>query len=443
MADFIEVNADLHIHGCYAGATSANMVPSIIGEQAKLKGLHLLGTGDILHPQWMKLVKEQLKKVDDGTFEHPNGMRFVLQVEVEDSDRVHHLIIFPSLSKVDEVKEALSAFTSFSSDGRPKVNRNGAEIADVCIDAECLLGFAHAFTPYFGLFSKFDSYAACYGERWRDISFLELGLSADTNMADSISALHNLTFISASDGHSPWPNKLGREFTRFAMKDITFEELAKALRREGGRVATLNVKFNPLEGKYHKTRCRDCLTFFNIQDAKSYRWRCPVCHGTIKKGVVDRVAELTDLPAHQHPPHRPQCIHIIPLAEIIAIAIGTKQLFSEKVKTLWEGFVKRFGSEIDVLINIPIPRLREVNEKIADLIDLFRNDRFLYIPGGAGEYGIPVAPGMHAEMKVWKGNKVERIVIDNRSNINSTNTSNTSAENEISSGQKSLKEFFE
>lgn len=432
MADFIEVNADLHIHGRYAGATSENMVPRVIGEQARLKGLGLIGTGDILHSGWLLLVREQLKLAEEGILEHENGTRFVLQAEVEDRNRVHHLIIFPSFSKVEEVRAEFAKHSALDSDGRPKVALTGEEIADACIAADCIFGFAHAFTPYFGLFSKFDSYNECYGSRWRDIHFLELGLSADTTMADRISKLHSLTFISASDGHSPWPNKLGREFTRFALREATFSELSKALRREGGRRPVLNVKFNPLEGKYHKTRCTGCLTFFSPQDAHSYRWRCPACHSPIKKGVADRIAELADRPQGQHPEHRPPCIHIIPLSEIIAIAMGTKQTFSERVQAMWRRFVGRFGSEIDVLVNVPVEELSTLDGKIAELIGLFREDRFSYVPGGAGQYGVPVAPGKRAEMKVWRNGRVERVEVGEAESAESGQ-----------SGQKTLSEFFE
>ena len=432
MSDFLEINADLHIHGRYAGATSERMIPSVIGEQAILKGLDLIGTGDILHSGWQRLVREQLKEDSEGIFKHSNGTKFVLQTEVEDNDRVHHLLLFPSMSKVDEIREIFARHSSLDSDGRPKIDLSGAEIADASIRAGCMIGFAHAFTPYFGLFAKFDSYKSCYGNNWDKIHFLELGLSADTNMADKISELHNLTFLSCSDGHSPWPNKLGREFTRFHMQDVSFEELSKAILREGGRKPILNVKFNPLEGMYHKTRCRSCLTFFELNDAQSYRWRCPVCHSQIKKGVIDRINELADLPAGEHPAHRPKCQHTIPLSEMIAISMGTKQAFSEKVQTIWRRFVEQFGNEIEVLINVPIEELSKIESKTAELVRAFRSDEFTYVPGGAGEYGIPIPPGKSAGIKLWRNGRVEDVEISKRAPAAKT-----------SPNQRSLSEFFE
>jgi len=195
MKDFIECNVDFHMHGLYSGGVSNNMIPRTIAEQAPLKGLQVVGSSDILNNRWIKLVKEQLKIIDEDILEADNGTKFILQTEVEDKNRVHHIILFPSFSKVEEVREKLKdKCTNLDTDGRPKLWINGEELAEICVNADCLIGFSHAFTPYFGLFSKFDSYKKCYGSKWNKIHFLELGLSADTNMADRISELHNLTF---------------------------------------------------------------------------------------------------------------------------------------------------------------------------------------------------------------------------------------------------------
>ncbi|MEM2974069.1 MAG: TIGR00375 family protein [Candidatus Micrarchaeia archaeon] len=411
MADFIEVNSDLHIHGLYSGAVSADMVPQKIGEQAPLKGLKLVGTGDILNARWIKMVKEQLKPTDDeSVLEHANGTKFLLQTEVEDSSRVHHIIFFPSFSKVGELRERLcNNCKDLDIEGRPKLHIGPEELAELCISAGCMIGPSHAFTPWTSLYKEFNSLSQCYGSMARAVHFLELGLSADTNIADRISELHRLTFLSNSDAHSPWPNKMGREFNTLLLQDINFDEVSKALRREGGRKCILNVGLNPLEGKYHKTRCTGCLTFFSVKDAESYRWKCPSCRSLIKKGVDERIAELADLPEGSHPTHRPPYIHIIPLSEIISLALEIKQTYSDKVQSLWRRFVRKFGNEIDILIRVPVEELAHVDTRTSELIALFREDRFRYIPGGAGVYGIPVPPGRKLEMKFWLNGRVQKV----------------------------------
>ena len=94
---------------------------------------------------------------------------------------------------------------------------NGAEIADHVLEAGGLLGPAHAFTPWTGIFAYFRSLAECYQEKAQQIRFIELGLSADTDYADRIAELSTRTFLSNSDAHSPRSNKLAREFNQMEL----------------------------------------------------------------------------------------------------------------------------------------------------------------------------------------------------------------------------------
>ena len=48
----MQVYCDLHIHGKYSGGTSKNMSFELLDNYAQIKGLKVLGTGDILHPKW-------------------------------------------------------------------------------------------------------------------------------------------------------------------------------------------------------------------------------------------------------------------------------------------------------------------------------------------------------------------------------------------------------
>ncbi len=325
-----------------------------------------------------------------------------MQTEIEDNNRVHHIILFPEFSKVEEVREAFKKnCKNLDTEGRPKIWLNGEQIAEICVKADCLLGFSHGFTPYFSLYSKYNSYKQCYGKYWDKIHFMELGLSADTNMADRISELHELTFTSNSDAHSPWPNKMGREFNELLVKEINFDELSKALQRKDGRKCALNVKFNPLEGKYHKTRCTGCLTFFEPEEAIKLNWRCPKCGKPIKKGADYRIHELADLPIGKHPEHRPKCVHIIPLSEIIALSMNIKNAWSEKVQNEWKRFIDKFGTEIKVLLEVDINELSKLDENIAKYIKYFREEKINYIPGGAGVYGKLLKPGEEVKQEKY------------------------------------------
>ncbi len=361
-----------------------------IAQQAKLKGLAFVGTGDVFHPRWFENIKAELVQVADGTLEHPRyRTRFILTVEVEDKNRVHHLIFLPALGTVEGVREELTKHSSdIDADGRARVDLSALEIVDIALAHNCLIGPGHAFTPWTSMYKEFDSMRACYGDRVDEVSFLELGLSADTSMADRISELADVTFLSCSDAHSPWPDKLGREFNRFELAEPTYAEIIKAIKRENGRHISLNVGFNPRLGKYHLTACSRCYEQFTLEQAKASRWRCAKCGGWVKKGVWDRVNELANYPEPKHPPHRPNYLRIAPLAEVIALALGHNDAHAPEVQSLWEKLVSRFGNEIEVLIDVPPEELANVaGAKVAAVVRAFREGALKVVPGGGGRYG--------------------------------------------------------
>jgi uncharacterized protein (TIGR00375 family) len=220
------------------------------------------------------------------------------------------------------------------------------------------------------------------------VKFLELGLSADTSMADRIAELSEVTFLSCSDAHSPWPDKLGREFNRLELAEPTYGEIVKAINRENGRRISLNVGFDPRLGKYHRSACSRCFKQFELDQAKTLRWRCDKCGGWIKKGVWDRVNELATYPEPRHPPHRPPYLRIAPLTEVLALALGQQDSHAPDVQSMWEGLVTRFGSEIQVLIDSTVEELSEAaGAKVAAVVKAFRDGSLKVVPGGGGRYG--------------------------------------------------------
>ncbi|MBC7099128.1 TIGR00375 family protein [Candidatus Bipolaricaulota bacterium] len=389
MTEFRSYAADFHIHSKYSGATSSQMDVSTIAAQARLKGLTFVGTGDVFHPAWFRSLKEELVEVAAGTYEHRRyGTKFILTVEVEDQNRVHHVIILPSFSTAESVREELARYSKdIDRDGRAHIELSAQEIADIVTAHDCLIGPSHAFTPWTSVYKEFDSLKECYGDRLGAVSFIELGLSADTDMADRIAELADLTFLSNSDAHSPWPDKLGREFNRLGLAEPTYAEVIKAIRREDGRRVLLNVGFDPRLGKYHVTACSRCFKQFTMEEAVGLKWRCDDCRGWIKKGVMDRVNELADYPEPRHPSHRPEYLRIAPLAEVIGLATG-EDPHSPGVKAEWEKLVMSFGDEISVLVDVAPELLLEVTSpRIVEVIKSFRTGTLRVIPGGGGRYG--------------------------------------------------------
>ncbi len=380
------INADLHIHSRYSAATSDKMTIETISLEAPRKGIQVVATGDCLHGKWMEEIKT-CTAVDEGTFER-NGTRFILSTEIEDMNRVHHLLYFPTLSATDEFKNKIkSKSKNLETDGRPNVQMNGQELAALAKDHEILIGPGHMFTPWTSLYAAHSSLKDCYGDLAEYVSFGELGLSADSDYADKIQELHRLTFLTNSDCHSPHPVRLAREFNRFQVNDATFAEIKKAILRTGGNKPVLNVGLPPQEGKYNESACITCFTHYTLDDAVRRKWKCR-CGKRIKKGVRDRINEMATFKEPQHPTHRPPYVYLIPLTEIIAKAIGQATPFTQGVTKHWNDLIARFGSEITVLLDTDITEIAKATPPaITEAIQAFRDHKVIIIPGGGGKYG--------------------------------------------------------
>ncbi len=388
-----EFDCDLHFHSPYAGGVSKNMLMPLIAEQAKLKGLDVVVTSDILHKEWLKHVKEQLIE-ENNVYRHKKfNTAFIVGTEICCKDRVHHLIYFPSLEAAEELKEKFKGHGNMDSFGcgRPIIRLSAEKIAEEVYNVGGILGPAHSFTPYFSIYAHFNSFKELYGEFHEKISFMELGLSADTFFADLIQENHSKIFLTCSDSHSPWPHRVGREFTRIKMQKPSFKELKKALEFDKERKPVLNIGLDPREGKYHCSACNACFTKYSFADAVKLNWKCikPNCRGQIVKGVRDRIMELSSFKEEIHPESRPEYIHILPLAEIIQLTLNLKNVQAKKVQEIWTQFIDSFESEIKILIDVPVNELSAINEAVAKKINAFRQGLVLYIPGGGGKYGQP------------------------------------------------------
>ncbi len=380
------LNADLHLHSRHAIGVSRYMDVPTLAQHAAEKGLTLLGTGDAQHPGWLAHLREHLTEEEDGLYRAANGTLFVTQTELEDKDMVHHLVILPSLDAAEDLGERIAATgANVTSNARPHLRMDGAGIAELVLDVGGIIGPAHAFTPHRSILrdGAFSSIEACYRDHAADVSFLELGLSADTDMADTISSLHKLTFLSCSDAHGPQPHRIGREFVRLRLDTLSFPALHRALER--GDVE-LNVGLDPRLGKYHLSSCTSCDRLFApsaVPDDRS----C-LCGGSVRAGVSERVARLADLPEGRHPTGRPPYLRIMPLAELVAFSLGMKGVTSKRVVRVWRQLVAAGESEIAVLVDMTVEDIARVaGEEVALWILAFRKGALTVLPGGGGRYG--------------------------------------------------------
>ncbi|MEE0901470.1 MAG: TIGR00375 family protein [Methanobrevibacter sp.] len=371
------VNADFHIHSCFSMASSKDMLIKNMAPKSKLKGLQLLGTGDAFHPGWLDIIEESTDYVGDGIYS-ADGMDFVLTTEVEGKNKIHHVIIIPNIEIARELSDKLPSKNK-NNDGRPKTQLGGAELLELVKEYDCLIGPAHAFTPWTGMYKSYDSIYDCYEKK---PDFVELGLSADTFMADTVSELKDFPFLTNSDAHSPWPHRLGREFNQIELKDISYSSIKHAIKHR-------NIKANyglfPNLGKYHMTACTKCFKLIDPIVAKENKMKCS-CGGRIKKGVDFRISEIADFKEPKHPSFRPPYVHLMPLAELIS-TVYDKGVTTKTVQGKWQNLIDVFSTEIDVLINVSIEDIAKVDSDIAPAIEAFRNGTIEVVPGGGGKYG--------------------------------------------------------
>ena len=394
----------------------------MLAKGAKEKGLHIIGTGDATQPDWLKHLRKNLI-LKDGILTH-DSVFFIPTVEIEDNESIHHVIILPDFESVETLRKTLKPHSSNINDewgGRPRVRINGEALAGFVRDAGGMIGPAHAFTPFRSIFreNKHTSLKSCYGSETSHIHFLELGLSADSATADFIPDLRRLTYISSSDAHSPSPNKLGREFVRFEMKEPIFDELKLAITRKNGRKPVLNVGLDPRLGKYFLSFCSSCRRTLVLQtgseppsfdelniyinceniaeknrllnDIHRRLVKCPADGKKLRLGVRDRAAAIGDGEI-KTPSHRPPYLHIAPLLDIIALSLNVKSSTSKRVRSLYDEMRDQFGPETLILTETPIEGIRENNERVAQMIEAYRNKSIGYLAGGGGRYGALIPP---------------------------------------------------
>ncbi len=410
-------DVDLHIHSLHSIGVSKAMTIPKIAEGALVKGLHIMGTGDATQPQWLAHLERHLKQ-SESVLEY-NSISFILTVEIEDAQSIHHLVILPNFEAVNTLRNLLnndSPNLNHEWGGRPRVNLMGTQIAGLVRDVGGMIGPAHAFTPYRSIFreDKHSTLKTCYGDETQHVHFLELGLSADSIIADNIPELHRLTYITSSDAHSPSPGKLGREFVRFEMNTPSYDELRRALLREKGRKAILNVGLDPRLGKYYLSYCSKCRRTLILEtgdmppsydDSKIYmncrnqseanqiigdiqrrKVKCPVDGKPLRLGVRDRAAAI-GVGTSESPSHRPPYLRIAPLLDIIITAIDVKSESSKTALYLYNQLRDSLGSETFILTDANIQDIEKINERLSQMITVYRDGSACYECGGGGRYG--------------------------------------------------------
>lgn len=405
--------ADLHIHSHYSRATSKDLTFEHLARWAQLKGIHLLGTGDIAHPGWLQEMHEKLEPAEEGLFRlKPDAatavegavppacrqpVRFILAGEISNIykrhgavRKVHNVIFAPTLHTVARIQAALARIGNIHADGRPILGLDSRDLLALILDIDprCHLIPAHIWTPWFSMLgskSGFDSVEQCFGDLTEHIFALETGLSSDPPMNWRIADLDRYTLVSNSDAHSP--QKLGREATVFEIEPA-YDALFAAL--QSGDPATFRgtIEFFPEEGKYHLDGHRKCEICWEPPVTQAHGGICPVCGREVTVGVMHRVEMLADRPADYRPAQAHPFRSLIPLSEILAEvhSVGSS---SRRVQEEYDRLLSRLGPELAILSDLPTPEIAAVGgERLAEGIQRMRQGNVTVHAGYDGEYGV-------------------------------------------------------
>lgn len=376
---------DLHIH---IGRTREGQAVKITGSRtltlqsileaaAGRKGLDIIGIIDCHSPGVYTELDEMLAS-GTMTEQEGGGLRYGQtllipgsEIEIYDENchgPIHVLAYFPTLQAMKAFSQWMSIRLKNIHLSSQRIYCTGRELQHQVKEFGGLFVPAHVFTPFKSMYGKGvrSSLAEVFDPSLIDA--VELGLSADTAMAEKIPELDDYVFLTNSDAHSV--GKMAREYQAVELAEPSFNELVMALKEQSGRRVAANYGLNPLLGKYYRTVCGKCRHPGDEDDKV-----CRVCgSSSIIKGVSDRILELAGPQAARK---RPPYIHQVPLDFIPGLGPKT-----------YSKLIALFGTEMAIMHSVSREELEKaVPVKTAGLIDLARTGKLSITPGGGGTYG--------------------------------------------------------
>ncbi|KYO65800.1 endonuclease Q family protein [Thermovenabulum gondwanense] len=382
----MKIFADLHVHIGKARNKPVKITASkdltlenILTTAYLEKGLNVIGIVDATSPLVLEELIEFVKKgdlveLDKGGYIYKNSVILFLGSELETLEKngvAHSLVFFPKIIEMISFSKIMEKYIKNINLSSQRASINARELFKIVEDMGGVLIPAHVFTPYKSFYACYNRLIFAFENFFDRIKFIELGLSADSFLADHLKELEEKVFLSNSDAHSL--EKIGREFNEFSacdVNDINFETIFL----EKKISITANFGLNPKLGKYHRTRCENCGFIAESEPPVTY---CPNCkNNKVTVGVLDRVFLLKDK-EYNKPAIRPPYFYNYPLEFIPGIGKKTKKLLLDK-----------FHSEINIMHLVEINEIKEIfGEKIAEKINKVREGKMDLISGGGGIYG--------------------------------------------------------
>ncbi len=403
---------DLHLHSHFSWATSRDCTLPHYWQAAQRKGLRVIGTGDITHPQWLQILQRHLRPAENGLWDLDPDLvqslastipprchgkvQFLLSGEVNcvyrrgnRVRRVHLLIFLSSLDRVRKLQQQLAAFGRLEADGRPTLKLDSRHLLAILkdVDDAAALVPAHIWTPWYSLLgsqSGFDSLAECFGDLTDEIRTVETGLSADPGMLWQVDFLRNQQYISNSDAHSP--AKLGREATALAGTP-SYTRIRQMLQGDRTIGPVCTIEWPPALGKYYWDGHRKCRIAWSPANTGMPPQACPVCRRPVTRGVLARVQELATPAPRGKERALPPAFPTIPLPDIIACVVQRKST-TQAVQRRYHSMLSALGPELGILHQASETALTQAADAAtAHVIGAIRAGQLTITPGYDGQFG--------------------------------------------------------
>jgi len=348
------------------------------------KGIDIVGIVDCASPEVINDISQlinsgEMKPLKEGGLIYQDKVTIILGSEIETKEEggghSHQIAYFPYFEDVKEFSKALSLLVTNVSLSSQNCKISAQKAFRIINQIGGILIPAHAFTPHKSIYGNCVRRLPEIFSRsaLKRIPAIELGLSADTEIADHLKELSEYTFLTNSDAHSL--PKIGREYNIIKLEKANFKEILLALKRKEGRKITANYGLDPKLGRYHRTFCEIC-NYTATSNPPVYK--CEKCGSDkIVKGVFDRIVEIGDCQQSISPSHRPVYYHQVPLEFVPGV--GKKTL---------DKLFGYFGTEMNILHKASHQEISQVvGFEIAQNIILARKGLLKLSPGGGGKYG--------------------------------------------------------
>ena len=383
---------DFHVHigRSNSGApvkitASRDLTFANIAQECKhRKGIDIVGIVDCASPEVIDDISQlinsgEMKPLKEGGLIYQDKVTIILGSEIETKEAngglSHQIAFFPYFEDVKEFSKTLSHLVTNVSLSSQNCKISAQEFFKIINRIGGILIPAHVFTPHKSVYGKCVKRLKEMFSRatLKKIPAIELGLSADTEIADHLKELAEYTFLTNSDAHSL--PKIGREYNIIELEEANFKEILLALQRKEGRRIIANYGLDPKLGRYHRTFCEVCNY---IATSNPPVYKCEKCGSDkIVKGVFDRIVEIGDYQQSISPSHRPPYYHQVPLEFVPGVGKKTlNKLFDY------------FGTEMNILHKASYQEISQVvGFEIAKNIILARKGLLKLSPGGGGKYG--------------------------------------------------------